>query len=369
MVELWNALLQRCEDVYRRERRQLSYFDMTAEITQLRHECPEWADIPAVTAHRVARWLDLAYKAFFRRVRSGEAPGYPEWRASEFGRTIPLGTMAKTGWRIEQRRRNPLSWRLYYKSCSSVRVKKTWIHARGRFPQNLAGDPCWIEAYRNGDIILRGGRWYVSVCVDIEARRRPGNRPMTVEFNLIDGIARVNGRLEEADDLHDVTAIETDIDRLKSELARRYPRGRPDRLQPPEAVAEYHRIRHAIVRLWERVARLRHNFLHVWTARIVRWAQVLTIRAPVRIRDVTRSPRGSVRDPGANVATVSKLNRHILGMAPATAIRMLHYKAAEAGIRCEVVADPSPAVSVGADLVAAGKQVRRARRTVRKEAA
>src|SRR3954465_4257386 len=83
MADLWNALKQRREDVYRRERRSLTYFDLTNEITTLRHECPEWADIPAITAHRVAKWLTDSYQAFFRRLKAGEEPGYPGWKRRE----------------------------------------------------------------------------------------------------------------------------------------------------------------------------------------------------------------------------------------------------------------------------------------------
>lgn len=366
MGDLWNALKQRCEDVYRREGRALRYFDLTSEITELRHECPEWAEIPAITAHRVAKWLVDSYQAFFRRLRSGEAPGYPAWRARSRSRTIPLGTMDKTGWRAEQRHDNPLSWRLHYKSITDVKDRATWIHARGKLPRNLDGDPAWIDEYRNGDIIYRDGQWWLSICVDIEARRRPGRRPMTVEFDLLSGIARVNGRLEDADDLHDLNILSDDLDRLKSTRDERFPRGtRPS----DEEQAEFVEISREIARVSAYIARRRKDFLHVWTARVVARASDLTIIAPAKIKDVTKTPRGNSKSWGANVGAVSTLNRHILGMAPYTATQMLKYKAAEAGIRCDIIADAAPPVAVGGELVSVGKQLRRARREVRRRAA
>jgi len=50
IADLWNALKERCETVYSREQRQLSYFEMSGEITVMRRECPEWLTVPAMTA-------------------------------------------------------------------------------------------------------------------------------------------------------------------------------------------------------------------------------------------------------------------------------------------------------------------------------
>src|SRR5262245_52003408 len=74
MVDLWNALLQRHEDIWRRTRGQkgvvhcearssYTFFDMTSEITELRRECPEWAALSVWSAHGTAEALDNAFKA------------------------------------------------------------------------------------------------------------------------------------------------------------------------------------------------------------------------------------------------------------------------------------------------------------------
>lgn len=82
-------------------------------------------------------------------------------------------------------------------------------------------------------------------------------------------------------------------------------------------------------------------------------------------REWTASPRGDARHWGANVAAVSSLNRHVLGQAPMMAVKMLEYKAAETGIRCDVVKDKAPNIAVGAKLVSAGKMLRKANRAIR----
>lgn len=365
MADLWNALKQRREDVYRRERRSLTFFDLTNEITALRHECPEWEIIPAVTAHRVAKALTDAYAAFFRRVKAGEAPGYPRWQRRDAATTIPLGTMGKTGWLLDQRQDNPLSWQLHYKSVTEIKDRASWLHTRGRMPARLDSGSIapGSSAWRNADIIWRDNRWWLSVCVAVAPERHCGVSPVTVSFDLLDDFARVNGMAETPDELIDAMAILADIDRLKSERDVRWPRGRrlgdEERADLKEANAE-------ISDLSSYVARKRRNALHVWTARIVARASDITVIAPPSIKAVTQSPRGDEKRWGAAVEPVSMLNRHVLSQAPGTAIQMLRYKAEEAGIRCDVVADTAPDIAVGGDLVNTVKQMRRARRVTKR---
>lgn len=73
-ASLWNALLEMRETFFRRARQRgdkktsLSAFDQGKDITELREAMPEWRAMPRGTQERVAGNLDLAMKAFFRRV-------------------------------------------------------------------------------------------------------------------------------------------------------------------------------------------------------------------------------------------------------------------------------------------------------------
>ncbi len=83
--------LKECRWLYNHllEQRQLSYeecdvsltcFDQTGYITQLRKSRPSLTRVYAQVEQNVAMRLDLAFKAFFRRVKAGEKPGYPRFR-------------------------------------------------------------------------------------------------------------------------------------------------------------------------------------------------------------------------------------------------------------------------------------------------
>jgi hypothetical protein len=153
-------------------------------------------------------------------------------------------------------------------------------------------------------------------------------------------------------------------DCLKSTRDSKWPR--PPRRDAQDR-AEWEKACEEVSLLSARAARIRRNALHVWTARIISGASDLTIVMPKSIKEATATPRGDAKQWGANVEIVSTVNRHVLNQAPALARAMLEYKAAEAGIRCDVITDDAPSVAISEKLVAAGKSVRKAKRAIRKQ--
>jgi putative transposase len=89
--DLYNGALQHRRDAWRR-RISVSRIDQQKELTQLRAADAEWAAIPAwVTRSALAR-LDRAFRAFFRRVNGGEAPGFPRFRRLDRYDTFDFGS-------------------------------------------------------------------------------------------------------------------------------------------------------------------------------------------------------------------------------------------------------------------------------------
>jgi hypothetical protein len=79
---LYNALLQQRRDAYRYRGIAISAKAQYAEITALRHEDPGVAAVYRECQDAVLHRLDLAFTAFFRRVKRGETPGYPRFKAA-----------------------------------------------------------------------------------------------------------------------------------------------------------------------------------------------------------------------------------------------------------------------------------------------
>jgi len=80
--ELYNALLQQRRDSWTTRRVACTSKQQYAQITELRACEPRFAAVYRECEDATLRRLDLAFAAFFRRLKSGEAPGYPRFKAA-----------------------------------------------------------------------------------------------------------------------------------------------------------------------------------------------------------------------------------------------------------------------------------------------
>jgi hypothetical protein len=299
-ADLWNALLQRYEDIQRRtvqrqvwfdadgrrhvglsvhrltwvserkrtgERKTMepvvdkkgrlvpkpfTAYDMQNEISWLCNSLPEWREPSIWCGHRTATLLDRAIEAFYRRASQGAGArsGYPRYRRrSDDGQSIPH--RFASGCRLTKDPRHATSWQLTLKGVPGT------IHARGRFPFDITD---WADA----DVIWRNGKWSVSVCVTGQRTRSHGYRPVVIRFDLVGGFALVDNYPEQPPGLIQARLLQDRLAARQSECDRLFPRGRRPRDDP-----DYAELRLEISRLAARIARVRANALHTWTAGIV----------------------------------------------------------------------------------------------------
>ena len=79
--ELYNAALEERREAWRRARVSLNYFDQANQLKAIRTLRPDVAALNYSACQQTLRRLDKAYQSFFRRVRSGDAPGYPRFKS------------------------------------------------------------------------------------------------------------------------------------------------------------------------------------------------------------------------------------------------------------------------------------------------
>jgi putative transposase len=77
---LYNHLLEQRKIAWEARQESLSYFDQNATLPALKVERPSLATVHSQVLQDTAIRLDLAFKAFFRRVKAGEKPGFPRFR-------------------------------------------------------------------------------------------------------------------------------------------------------------------------------------------------------------------------------------------------------------------------------------------------
>ena len=89
-ARLYNAALDEWRTAYRQAGVGRTYYDQAKELTAIRAQDPYWGSVSIGVGRGVLRRLDRARRAFFKRVRAGEKPGYPKFRASRRWKTIEI---------------------------------------------------------------------------------------------------------------------------------------------------------------------------------------------------------------------------------------------------------------------------------------
>jgi putative transposase len=77
---LYNHLLAERRDAWEARQESRRLYDQQATLPALKAERPTLAGVHSQVLQNVAVRLDLAFQAFFRRVKAGETPGYPRFR-------------------------------------------------------------------------------------------------------------------------------------------------------------------------------------------------------------------------------------------------------------------------------------------------
>mgnify|MGYP002738457298 CR=1 FL=1 len=253
--------------------------------------------------------LDLAFQAFFRRVKAGEEPGYPRFRSlSRF-----------PGWGYKE---HGNGFKIEFRAGSRHGFVTLYSVGRMRM-RGIARTPGRVL---KADVLHKDGAWMLSVVVetDCAARAPAEGAAIGIDWGVTDlvTIASEDGGFEAiANPRHLVRESETlkEASRALSALARaRKISKRALRLK-----------RRALARAHAKVAARRKDYLHKISARLARHRLIVT--EELSVRNMTRSARGTVEEPGRKVAQKAGLNRSILDTAPPALLTMIGYKAVEAG--------------------------------------
>ncbi len=77
---LWNTLLAERKTAWEERRETVDYYAQQAELPGLKTGVrPSLKEVHSQVAQDVARRVQKAFDAFFRRLKAGETPGYPRF--------------------------------------------------------------------------------------------------------------------------------------------------------------------------------------------------------------------------------------------------------------------------------------------------
>ena len=307
--ELYNAALEERIDAWRKAGKSISYYDQQNALPQIKAARPEFIALGSHALQQTLRRLDLAFAAFFRRIKAGQTPGFPRFKAAK--RFSGFAYPDPAGWRLMQ----------HGKSGATLRIgsgkEAMSIRARGR---HRFGDQA-----KPNDITLtrRNGAWFASVtlCVPDEtcARQRTADLRRGVDFGITDWATFDDGQT-----IDNPRWVREELPRLAT-LQR-------SRARKKKGSLRCKRLGKRIARLHDRISNLRRDFVHQETTRMVQSCAVLATEqlAP---KTMSRSAKGTVEAPGRRVRQKAGLNREILSAGFGLAHSMLASKAEEAGTR------------------------------------
>jgi putative transposase len=305
---LYNAALQERRDAYRGRGISVTAKMQYAELTALRAEDPGLASIYRECEDAVLHRLELGIAAFFRRIKSGQTPGYPRfkpasrWRQLEF----PHGDRAI--------RFNEAQTQVRIPQVGRVKLRK------GRA----------VPEFGRAFVVEKNGRWYaVFECErDVNPLVKTGqtvgvDRGAHVLAALSDGTLVANRKVAERQ-----RRLVTGHQRALEAVTIRGVQGHCLNRTDAKRQAAIRRL----ARAKEREANARLDHAHKVALKLIRENDVIGMES-LNLRAMTRSAKGTVEKPGRNVAAKSGLNRVVLDAGFGILRRLLGEKAEHAARR------------------------------------
>jgi putative transposase len=290
--EVYNAAIDERKSAYRMAGGSIGYAHQCAELSGCKEVRPELAQVSSQVLQDVLKRVDLAFQAFFRRVKAGENPGYPRFR-SRF-------------------RYQSLTFKQFGNSFSFSPDGKLMLsklgHVKIMLHRPLAGTPKTAIVTRSAT-----GKWYVSIlCEDVEPTKPPPSPKrvgadvgLTTFASLSDGTTIENPRFFRKE--------EKALAQAQRKLAKAQP-GSPERKKRRKVMARVH----------ERIRHRRENFIHQQTRRLVSTYGLIALEA-LSVRNMIKHPT---------------LAKSIADAAWSAFVRVLLGKAEEAG-RAVICVNPA----------------------------
>ncbi len=323
---IYNAALADRIDFYREHREDskngLSYADQCALARDWRKEHDSLATVHSASVQVTLKRLDLAYKAFFRRVQAGETPGFPRFQSIR----------RYSGWGYRQHGFG------YTLDSDSGKHGSITLHSVGkvriRGTARINGGPSSCE------IMHKQGKWYASVTMRVSKEQLKENRECGTKVGAFDWGVTTFLTIADSDGIHEVQNPRhlkrqlEELARLQRIAARKYEAAKkkfPEWKKGFPISKSLQRMYDHIGRLHGKIARQRDNFMHQTSARLVQEYAVLgtekldvqSMVANDQTKDQNGHDRGGKRKKG--------LHREILATSPAKFIRLTKHKEEEAG--------------------------------------
>lgn len=251
----FNRALEARRSWYAKTGKGISYYDQCADLTELRAADPFWQDVPLEVERDGMRRCDLAFRAFFRRLKAkkGKA-GFPRFKAAQRWNSFSLNTQGKII--VGNRIRVPgIKGTLRAKNLRTV-----------------------VGTIKTQILVRRAGRWFCYIVANdgkIPAESLPIRSAVGIDMGLTSFATLSTG--QKIDNPRFLKGIERKLANAGRGVSR-CKRGSKRRRRAVDRLERVH----------VRLANLRHNFVHQESAHLAREHQLIAVEK-LQIKNMVRS--------------------------------------------------------------------------------
>jgi putative transposase len=309
--ELYNAALEERKGAWNWEKRSVTFFDQCRTLTGLIEVRPEVLSSGVTLCRGTLKRLDRAFAGFYRRVGTGENPGFPRFKSARCWDSLQWED--RNGWRFKGDER------------------RLRLHGIGEVKMNchrpVAGVPKALTVKREGT------KWWVSVrCVEAPAMPLAATgREVGVDLGVVNLVALSDGELIEGSRFAERASERLAIAQRSLEKKQHGSTRRSRQVQE-------------VTRLHRKVKQQRLNAAHQLSRRLVNEFDLIVLEN-LKITPMVARPRAkpdpeNLGDFLANGAASKAVLNHSIHDAGWGHLRsLLSYKAESAG-RTVVIVNP-----------------------------
>ena len=258
--EVYNSLLLERKAVYETRGESLTYrHQQNVSLVAWKHSFPELKTLHSQVLQNIAIRVDLAFKAFFRRVKAGENPGYPRFKGEGCYDSI---TFPQFG--------NGIKLREGVLSASKMGEIPLILH------RPLIGTP------KTCTIRRQSGKWFACIACEVEAE------PLLESTESVG----IDVGLEKFAALSDGSFVENPRFFRKDEKA--LAKAQRKLAKQPKDSPVRKKARKVVSRIHERIRDRRHNFVHQLARKLVNQfglivVEKLNVKGMVKNRSLAKS--------------------------------------------------------------------------------
>lgn len=282
---LYNYFLEERKTAYESEKKSLSRYDQQNTIPKLKQDNPFLKNIHSSVLQNVGIRLDLAFRAFFRRVKSGNKPGFPRFRGKN---RYDSFTYSQSGFKL-------LKNVVQLSKIGGVKIK---LHR----PIEGTIKTCTVRRTPTG-------KWFVTFACNVEHKsvEQPIKPAIGIDMGL-ESFATLSNS-EKVDNPRFFRKEENALTKAQRKLSAQ-----------EKASQARAKARKVVARIHERINWKRHNFAHQEARKLVNKYNTIAVE-DLSINDMKKNNFRSI-------------NKSIGDAAWRMFLECLRYKAEYAGSRC-----------------------------------